>query len=79
MSVLQVWDSSSSLNLTVQESLQQLEGQYSKHTDYVAIVQKLQAQLEELVRQMGDIPFWDNRHVSLEELAAKIDLFDWYR
>ncbi|KAJ8253840.1 hypothetical protein COCON_G00204520 [Conger conger] len=74
-----VSDSSSSLNQTVEQSLQQLEAQYSKHTDYVSIVQKLQAQLEELVRQMGDIPFWDNRHISLEELAVKIELYDWYR
>ncbi|KAJ8251134.1 hypothetical protein GJAV_G00217680 [Gymnothorax javanicus] len=74
-----VWDSNTSLNLTVEVSLQQLESRYSKHTDYVSIVQKIQSQLEELVRQMGEIPFWDNHRVSLEDLAAKIELYDWYR
>ncbi|KAJ8389665.1 hypothetical protein AAFF_G00115410 [Aldrovandia affinis] len=74
-----VTDSNTSLNQTVEESLRQLESQYSKHTDYVSIVQKVQGQLEELVRQMGSIPFWDNRHVSLEGIAAQIELYDWYR
>uniref|UniRef100_A0A674PJ40 Protein tweety homolog n=1 Tax=Takifugu rubripes TaxID=31033 RepID=A0A674PJ40_TAKRU len=76
---LQVYDSTSSLNQTVDDSLQQLEEQYAEHGDYLSIVQKLQGQLEELVRQMVEIPFWDNTYVSLEELAVKIELYDWYR
>lgn len=75
----QVYDGTSSLNQTVDDSLQQLEAQYAQHADYLSIVQKLQGQLEELVRQMAEIPFWDNRYISLEEVAAKIELYDWYR
>ncbi|TNN68100.1 Protein tweety 3 [Liparis tanakae] len=52
---------------------------YAEHADYLSIVQKLQGQLDELVRQMGDIPFWENADVSLEELAVEIELYDWYR
>ncbi|XP_077591199.1 protein tweety homolog 3 isoform X1 [Stigmatopora nigra] len=74
-----VTDSTSSLNRTVDDNLQQLEGQYTKQADYLSIIQKLQGQLEELVRQMVDIPYWDNRNISLEELAGWFDLFDWYR
>lgn len=59
--------------------MQQLEKQYAEHADYLSIVQKLQGQLEELVRQMAEIPFWDNASVSLYELAVKIELYDWYR
>lgn len=75
----QVYDGTSSLNQTVDDNLQQLEAQYAHHADYLSIVQKLQGQLEELVRQMAEIPFWDNRYISLEEVAAKIELYDWYR
>lgn len=78
-SVPQVHDSTFSLNQTVEDSLEQLEEQYAEHADYLSIVQKLQGQLEELVRQMVEIPFWDNAYVSLEELAVKIELYDWYR
>ncbi|KAM6957637.1 protein tweety homolog 3 [Aplochiton taeniatus] len=74
-----VFDSTSSLNQTVDGSLQQLEGQYAKHTDYLSIIQKLQGQLDELVRQMGEIPFWGNGNVSLEGLAVEMELYDWYR
>ncbi|TNM96921.1 hypothetical protein fugu_015077 [Takifugu bimaculatus] len=74
-----VYDSTSSLNQTVDDSLQQLEEQYAERVDYLSIVQKLQGQLEELVHQMVEIPFWDNTYVSLEELAVKIELYDWYR
>uniref|UniRef100_A0A8C9YNM8 Protein tweety homolog n=1 Tax=Sander lucioperca TaxID=283035 RepID=A0A8C9YNM8_SANLU len=74
-----VYDSTSSLNQTVDNNLQQLEGQYAQHADYLSIIQKLQGQLDELVRQMVEIPFWDNTDISLEELAVKIELFDWYR
>uniref|UniRef100_A0A8C9R4X8 Protein tweety homolog n=1 Tax=Scleropages formosus TaxID=113540 RepID=A0A8C9R4X8_SCLFO len=74
-----VLDSTSSLNQTVEESLQQLEGQYTKHTDYLSIVQKLQGQLDELVHQMGDVPFWKNSDISLEDLAINIEFYDWYR
>ncbi|CAB1341750.1 unnamed protein product [Coregonus sp. 'balchen'] len=74
-----VSDSTGSLKQTVDGSLGQLEGQYAKHTDYLSIIQKLQGQLDELVRQMVEIPFWDNREISLEELAVNIELYDWYR
>lgn len=76
---VQVYDSTSALNQTVEDNLQQLEGQYAQHADYLSIVQKLQGQLDELVRQMVEIPFWDNTNVSLDELAVKIELYDWYR
>uniref|UniRef100_A0A8B9K8E3 Protein tweety homolog n=1 Tax=Astyanax mexicanus TaxID=7994 RepID=A0A8B9K8E3_ASTMX len=74
-----VTDSTTSLNQTVDENLQRLETQYSKHTDYLSIVQKLQGQLDELVKQMVEIPFWNNPSISLEDLAVKIELYDWYR
>ncbi|XP_036390287.1 protein tweety homolog 3 isoform X2 [Megalops cyprinoides] len=74
-----VLDSTTSLNQTVEDGLLQLESQYTKHTDYVSIVQKLQGQLDELVRQMVEIPFWGNSDISMEDLAAKTELFDWYR
>uniref|UniRef100_A0A3B4V4X9 Protein tweety homolog n=1 Tax=Seriola dumerili TaxID=41447 RepID=A0A3B4V4X9_SERDU len=74
-----VYDSTSSLNQTVDDNLQQLEGQYAQHADYLSIIQKLQGQLDELVRQMVEIPFWDSTNISLEELAVTIELYDWYR
>uniref|UniRef100_A0A8C4H287 Protein tweety homolog n=1 Tax=Dicentrarchus labrax TaxID=13489 RepID=A0A8C4H287_DICLA len=74
-----VYDGTSSLNQTVEDNLQQLEGQYAQHADYLSIIQKLQGQLDELVRQMVEIPFWGNTNISLEELAVKIELYDWYR
>ncbi|XP_037331179.1 protein tweety homolog 3 isoform X1 [Pungitius pungitius] len=74
-----VYDSTSSLNQTVETNLQQLEGQYAEHADYLSIIQKLQAQLDELVRQMVEIPFWRRADISLEELAGTIELYDWYR
>lgn len=77
--MVQVYDSTSSLNQTVDDSLQQLEEQYAEHADYLSIVQKLQGQLEELARQMVEIPFWGNANISLDELAIKIELYDWYR
>lgn len=77
--MVQVYDSTSSLNQTVDDSLQQLEEQYAEHADYLSIAQKLQGQLEELARQMVEIPFWDNANISLDELAIKIELYDWYR
>lgn len=67
------------MNNTVDKNLQQLEGQYAKHTDFLSIIQKLQGQLGELVRQMAEIPFWDKANISLEDLAVKIELYDWYR
>lgn len=75
----QVHDSTSSLNQTVDENLRVLEAQYAHLPDYLSIVHKLQGQLEELVRQGAEIPFWDNDDISLEEVAAKIELYDWYR
>ncbi|XP_007558261.1 protein tweety homolog 3 isoform X2 [Poecilia latipinna] len=74
-----VYDSTSSLNQTVDKNLQQLEGQYAQHADYLSIIQKLQGQLDELVRQMVEIPFWDNNLISLEDLSTSIELYDWYR
>uniref|UniRef100_A0AAQ4P5L3 Protein tweety homolog n=1 Tax=Gasterosteus aculeatus aculeatus TaxID=481459 RepID=A0AAQ4P5L3_GASAC len=74
-----VYDSTSSLNQTVETNLQQLEGQYAQHADYLSIIQKLQAQLDELVRQMVEVPFWERADISLEELAGTIELYDWYR
>uniref|UniRef100_A0A3P8TF98 Protein tweety homolog n=1 Tax=Amphiprion percula TaxID=161767 RepID=A0A3P8TF98_AMPPE len=74
-----VYESTTSLNQTVDDDLQQLEVQYAQHADYLSIIQKLQGQLEELVKQMVEIPFWDNNSISLEELAVKIELYDWYR
>ncbi|XP_063041398.1 protein tweety homolog 3 [Engraulis encrasicolus] len=74
-----VVDSTGSLNQTVEVNLRALEERYSKHTDYVAIVQKLQGQLAELLRQMGDVPFWTNPRLSLDTLATTIELYDWYR
>uniref|UniRef100_A0A8C7XBJ1 Protein tweety homolog n=1 Tax=Oryzias sinensis TaxID=183150 RepID=A0A8C7XBJ1_9TELE len=55
------------------------ELQYAGHADYMSIIQKLQVQLDELVRQMAEIPFWDNANISLEDLAVNIELYDWYR
>ncbi|KAF7691077.1 protein tweety homolog 3 isoform X1 [Silurus meridionalis] len=74
-----VSDSTTSLNLTVDENLQHLQSQYTKHTDYLSIVQKLQGQLDELLKQMVEIPFWSNPSISLEALAVRIELYDWYR
>jgi len=74
-----VSDSALSLNQTVEEGLVQLETAYQEQADYVSIVQKLQGQLDELVRLMVDVPFWSNAHVSLEDLARKTETFDWYR
>lgn len=57
----------------------QLETTFQDQTDFVAIVQKLQGQLDELVRLMVDVPFWSNTDVSLEDLAQKTEAFDFYR
>ncbi|TNN44363.1 Protein tweety 3 [Liparis tanakae] len=74
-----VSDSALALNQTVEESLVQLETAFQEQTDYVSIVQKLQGQLDELVRLMVDIPFWSNTDISLEDLAHKTEVFDFYR
>ncbi|XP_030646615.1 protein tweety homolog 3 [Chanos chanos] len=74
-----VSESSKSLNLTVDGNLQRLEVKYAKNTDYLAIVQKLRGQLDELIRQMGEIPFWKNPNISLGDLAKRVELYDWYR
>lgn len=76
---LQVSDSATSLNLTVEENLLHLDSQYKKHADYLSMVQKLQGQLDELLKQMVEIPFWSNPSISLEALASRIELYDWYR
>lgn len=72
-------DSALALNQTVEESLVQLETAFQEQTDYVSIVQKLQGQLDELVRLMVDVPFWSNTDISLEDLARKTEAFDFYR
>lgn len=77
--VPQVSDSSLALNQTVEENLVQLESAFKEQTDYVSIVQKLQGQLDELVRLIADVPFWSNTGVSLEQLAQKTEAFDFYR
>uniref|UniRef100_A0A672KI50 Protein tweety homolog n=1 Tax=Sinocyclocheilus grahami TaxID=75366 RepID=A0A672KI50_SINGR len=64
---------------TVDENLRLLKEQYAKHTDYLSIIQKLQDQRRELVRQMAGIPFWRNLSISLEDLATQLELYDWYR
>lgn len=76
---VQVSDSALALNQTVEENLVQLEAAFQEQTDYVSIVQKLQGQLDELVRLMVDVPFWSNTDVSLEDLARKTEAFDFYR
>lgn len=72
-------DSALALNQTVEENLVQLETAFQEQTDYVSIVQKLQGQLDELVRLMADVPFWSNTDISLEDLAHKTEAFDFYR
>ncbi|XP_061626269.1 protein tweety homolog 3-like isoform X2 [Phyllopteryx taeniolatus] len=74
-----VSDSAVALNQTVEENLVQLETTYQEQTDFVSIVQKLQGQLDELVRLMVDVPFWSNTAVSLEDLARQTEAFDFYR
>ncbi|XP_001513420.2 protein tweety homolog 3 isoform X2 [Ornithorhynchus anatinus] len=74
-----VADTTVAVNQTVESSLQTLEKLFSKHSDYLHVVQKLQGLLDELVRQTADIPFWKNKEISLEEVAIQIDLYDWYR
>ncbi|XP_054634301.1 protein tweety homolog 3-like isoform X2 [Dunckerocampus dactyliophorus] len=74
-----VSDSALALNQTVEENLVQLETAYKEQTDYVSIVQKLQGQLDELVRLMVDVPFWSNTEVSLEDMARQTEAFDFYR
>ncbi|KAK6481681.1 protein tweety-like protein 3-like isoform X1 [Huso huso] len=76
---IRVSESTTSLNQTVDVGLGELEVKYQKHADYLSIVQKLQGQLDELVRQVIEIPFWRNNEVSLEELAVRTELYDWYR
>ncbi|XP_038619153.1 protein tweety homolog 3 isoform X2 [Tachyglossus aculeatus] len=74
-----VADTTVAVNQTVESSLQTLGKLFSKQTDYLHVVQKLQGLLDELVRQTADIPFWKNKEISLEEVAIQIDLYDWYR
>lgn len=67
------------LNQTVEPNLLILEEMFTKQTDYLHVIQKLQGLLDDLVRQTTEIPFWKNEELSLEELAVQIDLYDWYR
>ncbi|KAG8557858.1 hypothetical protein GDO81_016751 [Engystomops pustulosus] len=52
---------------------------FTKQTDYLHIVQKLQGLLYTLVQQTADIPFWKNQDISMDDLAEQVDLYDWYR
>ncbi|XP_073713149.1 protein tweety homolog 3 isoform X1 [Misgurnus anguillicaudatus] len=72
-------ESTSAQSQTVDGNLRLLKEQYAKHTDYVSIIQKLQVQRGEMVRQMTEIPFWNNLTMSMEDLAVNIELYDWYR
>ncbi|KAJ7401947.1 Protein tweety 1-A [Pitangus sulphuratus] len=74
-----VLDTAVALNQTVEPNLLVLEEMFTKQTDYLHVVQKVQSLLDDLVRQTTEIPFWKNEEVSLEELAIQIDLYDWYR
>uniref|UniRef100_A0A8C1E3Q1 Protein tweety homolog n=2 Tax=Cyprinus carpio TaxID=7962 RepID=A0A8C1E3Q1_CYPCA len=74
-----VSESTSAQSQTVDENIRLLRDQYAKHTDYRSIIQKLQDQRHELVRQMTAIPFSSNLSISLEDLATQIELYDWYR
>lgn len=76
---LQVLSTAVALNQTVQPNLVALEEKFAKQPDYLRVVQKLQGLLDDLVRQTTEIPFWKNEDFSLEELASRIDLYDWYR
>lgn len=75
----QVLDTAVALNQTAEPNLVVLEEMFSRQTDYQRVVQKLQGLLDELVRQTTEIPFWKNEELSLEDLAVRIDLYDWYR
>lgn len=74
-----VSESTSSLNETVQEGLIQLETVYSKQTDYLSIVHKLKGQLDELIKLIVEVPFWNNTELSLDRLASVTEQYDWYR
>ncbi|NWH47318.1 TTYH3 protein, partial [Fregata magnificens] len=74
-----VLDTAVALNQTVEPNLLILEEMFTKQTDYLHVIQKLQGLLDDLVRQTTEIPFWKNEELSLEELAIQIDLYDWYR
>ncbi|XP_042654440.1 protein tweety homolog 3 isoform X1 [Tyto alba] len=74
-----VLDTAVALNQTVEPNLLILEEMFTKQTDYLQVIQKLQSLLDDLVRQTTEIPFWKNEELSLEELAIQIDLYDWYR
>ncbi|KAJ0033625.1 hypothetical protein NQD34_000732 [Periophthalmus magnuspinnatus] len=74
-----VTDNGLALNQTVGESLEQLSVAYQDQADHMSMVQKLQGQLDELLRLMEDVPFWSNTQVSLEELARHTEAFDFYR
>ncbi|XP_067115219.1 protein tweety homolog 3 [Osmerus mordax] len=74
-----VSESALALNETVEAGLVQLESSYQEQADYVSLVQKLQGQLDELLRLLLAVPFWSNTRVSLETLARSTEAFDWYR
>ncbi|KAG8557853.1 hypothetical protein GDO81_016751 [Engystomops pustulosus] len=74
-----VTETSIALNQTVEPNLLELEAMFTKQTDYLHIVQKLQGLLYTLVQQTADIPFWKNQDISMDDLAEQVDLYDWYR
>ncbi|XP_005990919.1 protein tweety homolog 3 isoform X1 [Latimeria chalumnae] len=67
------------LNETVESNLLALEEMFTKNKDHLRTVQKMQGLLDDLIRQVSEIPFWDREGVSLEELAIRTELYDWYR
>ncbi|XP_030068732.1 protein tweety homolog 3 [Microcaecilia unicolor] len=74
-----VLDTAEVLNQTVEPNALVLEEIYMKQTNYVHIVQKLQRLSGDLLQQATGIPFWKNERLSLEDVAAQVDLYDWYR
>ncbi|XP_077383520.1 protein tweety homolog 3 isoform X2 [Festucalex cinctus] len=74
-----VSDSTSSLIGKVDGTLKKLQDQSSFMDGSLPIIQKLQHHLGELVRQMAAIPFWDKHNFSLEQVAVRTELYDWYR
>ncbi|XP_069503709.1 protein tweety homolog 3 isoform X2 [Ambystoma mexicanum] len=74
-----VLDTTVALNQTVDPSLVVLEEMFKKQKDFLHVVQKLQGLLDNLIRQIKEIPFWKNKEISVDEFAVHIDLYDWYR
>ncbi|XP_007904259.1 protein tweety homolog 3 isoform X2 [Callorhinchus milii] len=74
-----VSESTQDLNRTVDVSLRALEDLFTRQPRYLEKVQKSKGRLDELVRQLTEIPFWENSDLSLEDLAVHTELYDYYR